>query len=187
MQSKQQRVAAIRELAMAETPNHESLERILVDHVDRDYPVGEIAEALDGGKWRYIVTQSGSAIEVACVDDLMSAYRASFEELQRQAGSLKIQDMDNPTPLEQVLQGRVRTKVARTAMAHSLGAIKAARFLLPAEAGELDADEDIKRLLETHGFQWNGGDIVQETWSEDHENRYLQSIREFQARTAASV
>ena len=181
MQSKQQRVAAIRELATAETPNHESLERLLVEHLERDYPVGEIAEALDGSNWRYIVTQSGNSIELAYIDDLMRAFRASFEELQREAGWLKIQDMDETTPFEQFSQVRVRTKVARSANAHSLGTIKARRFLLPVEADALSADEDIERLLKSRGFHWNGGDMVQEIWSEDHENRYLQSIGELQA------
>lgn len=137
-------------------------------HVAAGHPLSELKEAIRGTGWRFLVTNSGRDISLARIEALEAEFSDAVRNLEVAAKELRVQDMKAPKLTDQLAQVRVRTKVARLAYAAELVRVRVARYLLP---GEAPPDDPIERCLETAGFEWNGGDMVTEIWSADHDRR----------------
>jgi hypothetical protein len=181
MQTKEDWFKTIRNRAMT-GEDCEGLKRQLDSWLTDGATVSDLTDVLDGTPWRYIVAGSGSHVLIARIDDLMSAHRASFDALRAEVTALRVQDLLPTTHEEDLDQARTRMKVARRASAYGVGAVKLRRFLLPKEAALIDEQHDPDRLLESCGFEWNGGDIVMEIWSEEHAKTYARNMTELGAR-----
>ncbi|ACP24468.1 hypothetical protein NGR_c06750 [Sinorhizobium fredii NGR234] len=141
-------------------------------HVAAGHPLSELKEAIHGTGWRFLVTNSGRDISLARIEALETEFQDAVRDLEVAAKELRVQDMKAPELSDQFAQARVRTKVARLAYAAELVAVRVARYLLP---GEAPPDDPIERCLETAGFEWNGGDMVTEIWSADHDRRWREA------------
>lgn len=171
MKSKLERLSAIREIALAAAETCD-LEKEINGGIAEGLSAIELAEAIDGGPWRYLITRSGNSIVVARVEDLMTQLTQSFDALKSLAAGLRVQDMETTSKSEDIAQTRTRMLVARASTAHTVGAIRIERFLRPEEAAAMDAEGDVDQLLEEHGFSWNGGDMVLEIWTPAHQAKF---------------
>ncbi|PDT81851.1 hypothetical protein [Sinorhizobium sp. BJ1] len=142
-------------------------------HVAAGHPLSELREAIRGTGWRFLVTNSGRDLSLARIEALETEFQDAVRDLEVAAKELRVQDMEAPDLSDQFAQVRVRTKVARLARAAELVGVRVARYLLP---GEAPPDGPIERCLETAGFEWNGGDMVTEIWSADHEQRRREAL-----------
>ncbi|WP_331373408.1 hypothetical protein [Sinorhizobium chiapasense] len=141
-------------------------------HVAAGHPLSELKEAIRGTGWRFLVTNSGRDISLARIEALKTEFKDAVRNLEVAAKELRVQDMEATELSDQFAQVRVRTKVARLARAAELVGVRVARYLLP---GEAPADDPIEQSLKTAGFEWNGGDMVTEIWSADHERRWKEA------------
>lgn len=137
-------------------------------HVAAGHPLSELKEAMRGTGWRFVVTNSGRDISMERIETLQAEFEDAARSLEVAAKELRVQDMKAPELSDQFAQVRVRAGVARLARAAELVEVRVARYLLPSEA---PPDDAIERCLERAGFEWNGGDMVTEIWSADHDRR----------------
>lgn len=137
-------------------------------HVAAGHPLSELKEAMRGTGWRFVVMNSGRDISMGRIETLQAEFEDAVRNLEVAAKKLRVQDMKAPELSDQFAQVRVRTRVARLARAAELVGVRVERHLLP---GEAPPDDAIERCLETAGFEWNGGDMVTEIWSADHDRR----------------
>lgn len=180
MQSMKERLATIRAIAQTGS-NKEELELEMKQALALGSDLGTLVETLEGTDWRYIVTASGMCVAVAHIDDLMAGLENSLREFELEIKGLRVQDMEDTSTLEEIAQTRTRMRVARAASRHDVGANRTKRFLLPEEAAGINAVDDIDRLLEERGFEWNGGDSVQEVWTDAHQQAFDSTILAHQA------
>jgi len=185
MLSLTERLATIRAIAQTGL-NRDELEMQVKQALEAGAGLGELLEKLAGTKWRYMITASGTSVVVAHVDDLMAGLENSLREFNLEIEGLRIQDMEETSPLEEIAQTRTRMRVARAASRYDVGANRTKRFLLPEEAANINAVDDIARFLVERGFEWNGGDSVQEIWTEAHEQTFNSAILAYQARMSSS-
>jgi hypothetical protein len=185
MQSMTQRPATIRAIALTGS-NTEDLEQDMKGALEAGCELSELTDALEGTDWRYIITASGTSVAVAHINDLMAGLENSLREFKLETEGLRVQDMEDTSTLEEIAQTRTRMRVARAASRHDVGANRTKRFLLPIEVANINAVDDIKRLLLERGFGWNGGDSVQEIWTEAHEQAFNSTILAHQARMTSA-
>ncbi|MBY3389198.1 hypothetical protein [Rhizobium laguerreae] len=145
----------------------ESGERVLI--IERQIADGcslqEIERAFTGSRWRFHLHKSGLRINVAHVDDLRQAYTNKLNRLKSMCGQLVVQDRNLSQPWQSLAQTRVRTQVARQARQVRLTAERVNRLLSADERFNTDGNDKVCQLLRTFGFDWLGGDIVDEAGS----------------------
>ncbi len=182
MKANEMKIEELRRLALAGRNDANALMDTVRRHAADNLPFEEIADALEGTEWRFLVMGSGSFMQINHVDDLVAEYRDSLSELRKQAEELVVQDMTDTDLSEELSQIRIRTRVAHEARSHELTGLKVRRLLSPFEYPEIDIVEDINATLKQRGFSWNGGDTVTEIWSKEHQRRYDESERMFAER-----
>jgi hypothetical protein len=128
----------------------------------------ELYTAFVGGDYRFVLLKSATDIEIVHIDELRGLFENALLELRQAANALVVQDMTAPSREAMISQAYIRTRVAEVARRTELVQLRTERFLGKGESLEEDA---IETVLADVGFEWNGGGMVQEIWSEEHQRR----------------
>lgn len=129
----------------------------------------EILEAINGTEFRFRLYRSGLRIEIAEKRELQLELCAAITLLEQMAEKLVVQDMLAVHFSKQIEQIRIRTEVARQAHAVERTHYRLNDFLLPTEQVNFVEPGLVDQVLKPVGFEWRGGDVVTEIWSEEHQ------------------
>jgi len=146
------------------------------EHISAGYPVTEVVKVTEGTEWRFVITNSGTNIEVETIGALIGRWEAAVARVEDAASHLIVHDMDHPDDVTQMLQIRRRTQAAHAASDLDLAESRIGRYLRAEDHLRLTSLQSSEEIFERVGFHWNGGDCVQEIWSEDHKRKYEQTM-----------